>query len=114
MKIIKSTWFPPKGYAAITLVWLLIVRYGVTITQTIVNHEEIHSEQQKEMLILPFFIWYGLEFLFRLCQYRNWSKAYRNISFEREAYSNQDNIAYLGNRKHFAWFNYINRKSYEN
>ena len=78
------------------------------------NHEEIHSEQQKEMLILPFFIWYGLEFLFRLCQYRNWSKAYRNISFEREAYANQDNIAYLGRRKHFAWFNYINRRSYEN
>ena len=114
MKIVRSSWFPFKGYAAITLVWWLIVREGVAITSRLINHEEIHSEQQKEMLILFFFLWYGLEFLFRLIQYRNWNKAYRNISFEREAYANQDNIAYLGSRKHFAWFNYLNRKSYEN
>lgn len=110
MKIIKSTWFPPKGYAAITLVWLLIVRSGVTITQTIVNHEEVHAEQQKEMLILPFFVWYGLEFLVRLIQYRNWSRAYRNISFEREAYSNEYDYSYLQKRNRFAWFHYLKIK----
>ena len=113
MKIVRSSWFPPKGYVAITLVWWLIIRNGYQITSRLINHEEIHSEQQKEMLIIPFFIWYGFEFLFRLCQYLNWSNAYRNISFEREAYANQDNIAYLGKREHFSWFNYINRKSYE-
>lgn len=110
MKIVRSSWFPFKGYAAITLVWWLIVRKGVTITSRLINHEEIHSEQQKEMLIIPFFIWYGLEFLFRLLQYRNWKNAYRNISFEREAYGNELNIAYLNDRKHFAWIHYLKHK----
>lgn len=113
MKIVISKHFPPKGYAAITLVWWLIVRYGVTITQTLVNHEEVHAKQQKEMLLLPFFVWYGLEFLVRLIQYRNWNKAYRNISFEREAYSNEYDYFYLTKRKRFAWFHYLNKNSNE-
>lgn len=110
MKIIKCSWFPPKGYAAITLVWWLIVKPNVTITPRRVNHEEIHSRQQKEMLILFFFLWYGLEFLFRLIQYRKWNEAYRNISFEREAYANQDNLEYLTTRKHYAWFHFLKIK----
>ena len=28
--------------------------------------------------------------------------AYKNISFEREAYANQNGLAYLDERKHFA------------
>ena len=110
MKIVKCTWFPPKGYSAITLVWWLIVKPYVTITPRLTNHEEIHSRQQKEMLILPFFLWYGLEFLFRYLQYWNWSKAYRNISFEREAYANEYNLDYLATRKKYAWFHYLNNK----
>lgn len=107
MKIIECTWFPPKGYAAIMLVWWLIVKPDARLTAQFVNHEEIHQKQQFEMLILPFFLWYGLEFIVRLFQYRNWKEAYRNISFEREAYANQDNLGYLPKRKHFAWFNHI-------
>lgn len=107
MKIVKCSWFPPKGYAAITLVFWMIVRSEVTITQQFVNHEEIHERQQKEMLILPFFVWYVLEFIFRLFQYWNWNKAYRNISFEREAYANGNNLDYLTTRKHYSWLKYI-------
>ena len=33
--------------------------------------------------------------------------AYRNISFEREAYANEEYIDYLENRKRFAWIKYI-------
>jgi len=107
MKIVRSKWFPPKGYAAIMLVWWLIIREGHSVTSRLVNHEDIHSRQQKEMLILPFFVWYGLEFLFRLIQYRNWDKAYRNISFEREAYENEINMAYLQSRRWLGWTKYL-------
>lgn len=107
MKIVRSSWFPPKGYAAITLFWWVIVRNDVMVTSRLVNHEEIHERQQKEMLILPFFLWYALEFVFRLIQYRCWSKAYRNISFEREAYDNEYDVGYVAARKKFSWFNYI-------
>lgn len=110
MKIIKCKHFPPKGYDAMMVVWWLFVKEGYQITSRLINHEEIHSIQQKEMLVLPFFIWYGIEFLFRLIQYRNWNEAYMNLSFEREAYSNQYDIAYLSKRKHFAWIHFINNK----
>lgn len=107
MNIVRCSWFPPKGYAAITLVFWLIAKSNVILTSRLLNHEEIHSRQQKEMMILFFFVWYILEFTIRLCQYRNWNDAYSNISFEREAYANEYNLEYLPTRKHFAWFNYL-------
>ena len=110
MKIIKCKMFPPKGYSAMMLVWLLLVKEGYQITPRLLIHEEIHSRQQKEMLLFFFFLWYGFEFFFRLIQYRNWDRAYRNISFEREAYANDHNLNYLNERKHFSWFNYIRMK----
>jgi hypothetical protein len=68
------------------------------------NHESIHIEQQKEMLVLPFYIWYLIEWFFRLFLPGN---AYRNISFEREAYANQLNINYINSRKFWAFLKYL-------
>lgn len=45
------------------------------------------------LAILPVFLyysWYGIEFLVRLCIYRNKDKAYRMIAFEQEAYDLED------------------------
>lgn len=110
MKIVRCSWFPPRGFAAITLVWWLIIKDGVKVTSRLINHEDIHCEQQKEMMVLPFFVWYGIEYLFRLLQYRNTGKAYRNISFEREAYENELNMGYLNKRSYFEWINYLKKK----
>ena len=107
MKIVRCKWFPPKGFTAIMLVWWLIVKPKVELTSRLINHEEIHSRQQKEMLVIFFLLWYGLEYLFRLAQYRNHQTAYRNISFEREAYANQFNLGYLTDRKFLAWTKYL-------
>lgn len=62
------------------------------------RHEKTHLIQQVELLLLPFAIIYGLEYLF---------KGYRNISFEREAYENADNPEYLKTRKPYAWLKYL-------
>ena len=59
------------------------------------------------MLIFLFFLWYIIEFIIRLCIYRNWDKAYRNISFEQEAYNNKNIINYIKTRKHYSWIKYI-------
>ena len=61
------------------------------------------------MLILPFFLWYLVEFVVNLFKYNDWSKAYRNISFEREAYDFEKKKDYLAFRKKFAWFNYLRK-----
>lgn len=56
---------------------------------------------------LMFYILYVLEYLIKLILYRNFSKAYKNISFEREAYECQFDNNYLENGDYFEWVKYI-------
>ena len=80
------------------------------IDQYIINHERIHTAQMREMLFVPFYILYVLEWLFRLVEYRNQRQAYLNISFEREAYANDHDLSYLRRRKPFSWWRYMKKK----
>jgi len=70
-----------------------------------INHETIHIKQQQEMLVLPFYIWYGLEYIIKL--FIHGKDAYRNLSFEREAYGNENDFEYLKNRKPYSWIKYL-------
>ena len=75
----------------------------------IINHESIHFQQAIELGVLPFYIIYVLEWLFKLPFYG--AKAYENISFEREAYGNDHKMTYLKNRKRYNWLRLILKKS---
>ncbi len=59
---------------------------------------------------MPFYLLYVLEWMLRLLQYCDRKKAYYNISFEREAYSNGHDLGYLARRKHYSFLNYIRIK----
>ena len=109
MIIVKNNIIPFKGFTAITLWPFIFVRKDEEkyYTDVVDRHEHIHGEQQKEMLIVLFYVWYLVEWLVKLCYYRNRMTAYKNISFEREAYKNQNDLAYLDIRKHYAWTKYI-------
>lgn len=99
MIVIAYKYLVPKGYSAIAVFPFIILhndRYRDN--ETLINHEKIHLRQQAEMLVLFFFLWYFLEYMVRLIKYRKHEKAYRNISFEREAYAHQNNSNYLNNR----------------
>ncbi|WP_120213604.1 hypothetical protein [Epilithonimonas arachidiradicis] len=74
---------------------------------TLINHERIHIRQQLELLVVPFYIWYLTEYYLRYLKYKNPDLAYRNISFEREAYANEHNPDYLMSRKFWSFFKYI-------
>ena len=100
MKIIRQNILPPKGFLAINLFGLLFCKKDAKINNVIVNHESIHTSQMKEMLYIPFYLWYITEWLIKLLFKGN---AYRNISFEREAYDNQYNLNYLKERKRYNW-----------
>ena len=67
------------------------------------NHELIHSAQQRELLYIPFFIWYGIEWFILYLKYKDWTKAYYHIRFEKEAYRHQHDLCYLKNRRLFGW-----------
>ena len=94
-------------YIAITIWPFIIINKKYKGDDVLVNHEKIHLKQQVELLWLPFFIWYFVEFLVRYVQYKNWHLAYLNISFEREARDNEYDFSYLKNRKLFSFFKYL-------
>ena len=73
----------------------------------LINHERIHLQQQRELLIIPFYIIYLLEWLIKSVLYLDFYKGYQNISFEREAYYNEKDLEYLANRKAFGFVRYI-------
>ena len=107
MKIVYNNIIPFEGFKAMACVWWIFARKGARMYPTDIRHENIHGAQQREMLLVFFLLWYGIEWLVRLCIYRNPHTAYKNICFEREAYDNESDIVYLDTRKHFAFIHYI-------
>lgn len=105
--IIQSRWMR-KGYC-LNLFGTLWTRDKSWIDRYVINHERIHNAQMRELLIIPFYIIYILEWLIRIIQFRNAHKAYRNISFEREAYAHGHDLGYLKRRQKFASFRKLNQ-----
>lgn len=91
----------PAGFC-INIFGTIWTRSPHQITPRILNHERIHTAQMRELLFIPFYIVYFIEWLLRLVEYRHWYKAYMAISFEREAYSHDSDAAYLAHRPHYA------------
>ncbi len=87
--------------------FILLRDKDLRLNQRLINHERIHLRQQLELLIIPFYIWYFIEYLFRLIQYKNAHQAYMNISFEREAYQNDEDLEFLQNRKLFNFLRFL-------
>ena len=83
----------------------ILVKKGIEVTEQLERHEKIHLKQQVEMLLIFFYLWYLLEGGIRWIIYRDFKKAYRNISFEKEAYNHEADAAYK--RKPFAWIRYL-------
>ena len=106
MRVIVNNIIPFPGFIAINLFGLVFVRKDIwdgrdpDRNAVTLYHEAIHTAQMKELLYLFFYIIYFFEWLVRL--FINGSQAYRNISFEKEAYAHQTDSDYLKSRKHFA------------
>lgn len=78
------------------------------VSKYTINEEQIHWAQQMEMGILPFYLWYGIEWLIKALTPP--IGAYIALGFEREAKAHKYNLSYLRTRKHYAWFKYIVRQ----
>ena len=98
-----------KGYRAACVWPFIFMRPETDIPERkdILNHEMIHARQQLEMLWLFFFLWYVIEYLIKRIRYRDHDKAYRSISFEKEAFLNDSKPGYPDNRKSFSWLKYL-------
>lgn len=130
--MIIYTTFLPKGISGMSLYPFILLRHRDESrrAEIILRHERIHQKQQEEILVValpfvacaafclthwlwlallvnPFYIWYGAEYLiYRLRRYDHQS-AYLSISFEQEAFDNQFDESYLRFRDNFAHLNYL-------
>jgi len=102
MIVVVNKYLLAKDFHAMSLWPFVILKHKALAKDPVfMNHERIHLSQQIEMLILPFYLWYSLEFLLRLVQFKNPYLAYKNISFEREAYAKESDLNYF--RKRHLW-----------
>lgn len=100
-KVIYNKYIPFKGFCAINLFGNIFAREEYKpVSNVTLNHENIHSAQQKELLYIFFYLLYFFEWLYRLIFHTK--NAYRGISFEKEAYEHQQDLSYLQNRRKFA------------
>ena len=118
-KIFVNKFIPFKGYIAMAFFNMIFWRkeYDYFLTDgrrksyvdRVVNHEGIHTCQMRDFCKwLPiggiiFYIMYLLEWVLR-CFINGPKNAYSNISFEREAKQNEQNMNYKKERVRFANF----------
>ena len=105
MMIVRNCLIPFPGFTAVNICGVIFVRGSQQLTPTQIRHEYIHTRQMLEMGIVFFYLWYLIEWVIRLFGKGN---AYRNISFEREAYDNEAEKNYLKIRTHYVWLDYMN------
>lgn len=110
MKIVHSSWLPPKGFDAMTVLKWIVTRVGTVLPDYKIRHEEIHYAQEKELLYVFFYLLYGLEFAVKFLYYWDFEKTYFAVSFEREAYARQYDRNYIAERRHYAWLCYLYTK----
>ncbi len=99
MKVIRNSIIPFKGFSAINLFGVVFARREAYLSETVLNHERIHTAQMKELGYIFFYIIYVLEWLVRLFLPGN---AYRNIFFEKEAYFYESVQNYLKWRERYG------------
>nr|WP_315126848.1 hypothetical protein [uncultured Capnocytophaga sp.] len=103
-RFIVNRYFVPKGFSGITLYPFVFTNKDNHLNDArFVNHERIHLVQQRELLVIFFYLWYVIDFLIKLLKYRDKNIAYQQNIFEREAYQNDHNQEYLAERKPFAF-----------
>lgn len=108
MILIVFKYLTPRGFRGLTFYpFVFLADKDDKLNEVFINHEKIHIRQQLELLIVPFYLWYFTEYLFRLLQFRNRKKAYYAISFEREAYANEKDLEYLKSRPFWGFIRYV-------
>lgn len=118
LRIVLNKYIPFGSFTAMCIGPWIFVKDINKINTTLITHESIHWEQQKELAIVGFYILYAIMFLveFVRCLWdksrgsradghhrSTWKRAYRCIPFEREAYAMEHFQGYIGARKHYAW-----------
>ncbi|HSM63978.1 MAG TPA: hypothetical protein VK833_08585 [Gillisia sp.] len=108
MIVLVNKFILARGFKGISLWPFIILKSEIFKDDPVLlNHEKIHLKQQAELLVIFFYLWYGIEYLIRIFQYKKRHLAYRNISFEREAYKNEGDMNYINSRRFLDYLKYL-------
>jgi hypothetical protein len=113
--IIKCGWalnllsktFKIIDIGAMTIKPFIFVREEFSTDAVKMNHEKIHLAQQKEVGLFKWLKIYLEEYYKFEKTAKKKSDAYYKITFEKEAYANEENLDYLKTRKPFTWKLYL-------
>lgn len=96
------------GFASAITLWPFIIVHSQLLKdhKVLINHERIHLRQQIELLWIGFYFWYFLDYVSGRIMGFNHYQAYENIRFEREAYANENDFAYLQKRQFWSFLRY--------
>jgi len=111
-RLIRILTLGSDGILGLALFPFVIIRRDIPAGEyrdRILRHEMIHLRQQLELFILPFYIWYLVEYCAGRLRGKNHYRATIDISFEKEADDNMDDINYLRARKLFGFFKYVSK-----
>lgn len=112
MRIIYNKHFPRGKFWATNVLGLVFCRVDKgRLRPKDINHEYIHTLQQRELLYIGFALIYYGEWLYRAIRMRSFMKAYRALYFEREAYDHENDLDYKNHRRPFAWWHLYVRKN---
>ena len=90
---------------AITVYPFILATKDEKKKKVLMNHENIHLKQQKELLFgILFYPLYILNTLWNIVRYFDMQKAYTLNMFEVEAYTYEKSTKYLNKRRKFACF----------
>lgn len=97
-----------RNYVGLSL-WPFIILRNASLRQdeVLINHERIHLRQQEEMFLFFFYAVYLLEWILKSIYYLDFYRGYRSISFEREAYLEENNLMYLKSRRPYQFLKYL-------
>ncbi|OJU52984.1 MAG: hypothetical protein BGN96_17615 [Bacteroidales bacterium 45-6] len=108
MHIIGNKRIPFRGFQAINLFGIVFARREcLPLSAVTINHEKIHTQQMRELAFFPFYLLYVAEWMFKSIRRRSFRQGYLSISFEREAYANQEDLSYLEKRKRWGFVKYM-------
>lgn len=83
--------------------FILVKKPAFKQDKVLIRHETIHLKQAAELLVIPFYVLYLLNYLLNRLKYKTHHEAYMNIVFEQEAYRHEHNSNYLQARRLWAW-----------
>lgn len=107
IKVVENNIIPFKGFKAMVIYKWMFCRPGTQFKQEDYTHEGIHLFQQTELLIILFYLWYGIEYIIKLLICWNFNRAYRSICFEQEAYAHEDDMDWITRRPEYCWLRYV-------